>query len=94
MGRYECQLSVKILTICQLSVNWLLIINEVIQLFLFYPKFSSKDPLNLNCITNSKIATLITFVFKFVVEFATSGFLSLLSCEISRCNKQTKNPRL
>ena len=24
---YKCQLSVKILAICQLSVNWLLIIN-------------------------------------------------------------------
>ena len=26
-GGYKCQLSVKILAICQLSVNWLLIIN-------------------------------------------------------------------
>ena len=26
-GGYKCQLSVKILDICQLSVNWLLIIN-------------------------------------------------------------------
>ena len=49
----SCQLNIK--AICQLSVNWLLIIN---------PKFSSKGTINVNCITNSKIATLITFFFQ------------------------------
>ena len=70
----------KFKAICQLSVNWLLMINLVIYLFLFYPKFSSKGKLNVNCISNSKIVALITFLFKFGVEFITSDFLSLLSC--------------
>ena len=47
----------------------------------FNSKFDKKKRKNVNCITNSKIAILITFFFvKFGVEFITSGSLSLLSC--------------
>ena len=35
-GGYKCQLSVRVLAICQLSVNWLLIINEVIYSYFFF----------------------------------------------------------
>ena len=43
MGSYKCQLSVKILAICQLSVNWLLIIKYASQLFLFDPNWLKKS---------------------------------------------------
>ena len=39
-GGYKCQLSVKILAICQLSVNWLLIINRVTKSFISVQKAS------------------------------------------------------
>ena len=48
MWGYKCQLSVKIFTIRQLSVKWLLMINYETYLCIFDAKFSSKGTYNVN----------------------------------------------